>query len=61
MGNCLSKFNDKPFTLHTPPLTSGHLKRWQVVYKITLHSILPRAYITNMDMKHLHKVLKVVL
>ena len=27
MGNCLSKFNDKPFTLHTPPLTAGHLKR----------------------------------
>ena len=27
MGNCLSKFNDKPFTLHTPPLTAGHLKK----------------------------------
>ena len=27
MGNCLSKFNDKPFTLHTPPLTDGHLKK----------------------------------
>ena len=27
MGNCLSKFNDKTFTLHTPPLTSGHLKK----------------------------------
>ena len=27
MGNCLSKFNDKPFTLHTPPLTSGHLQK----------------------------------
>ena len=27
MGNCLSKFNDKSFTLHTPPLTSGHLKK----------------------------------
>ena len=27
MGNCLSKFNDKPFILHTPPLTSGHLKK----------------------------------
>ena len=26
MGNCLSKFNDKPFTLHTPPLTARHLK-----------------------------------
>ena len=26
MGNCLSKFNGKCFTLHTPPLTSGHLK-----------------------------------
>ena len=26
MGNCLSKFNDKPFTLHTPSLTAGHLK-----------------------------------
>ena len=23
MGNCLSKFDDKAFTLHTPPLTSG--------------------------------------
>ena len=27
MGNCLSKFNDKLFTLHTPPLTIGHLKK----------------------------------
>ena len=27
MGNCLSKFNDQPFILHTPPLTSGHLKK----------------------------------
>ena len=27
MGNCLSKFNDKPFILHTPPLTKGHLKK----------------------------------
>ena len=27
MGNCLSKFNDKPSTLHTPPLTAGHLKK----------------------------------
>ena len=27
MGNCLSKFNDKPFTFHTPPLTAGHLKK----------------------------------
>ena len=27
MGNCLSKFNDKSFTLYTPPLTSGHLKK----------------------------------
>ena len=27
MGNCLSKFNDKSFTLHTPPLTSGYLKK----------------------------------
>ena len=27
MENCLSKCNDKPFTLHTPPVTSGHLKK----------------------------------
>ena len=27
MGNCLSKFNDKSFTLHTPPLTSGNIKK----------------------------------
>ena len=27
MGNCISKFNDKPFNLYTPPLTSGHLKK----------------------------------
>ena len=27
MRNCLSKFNDNPFTLHTPPLTPGHLKK----------------------------------
>ena len=28
MGNCLSTFDDKPFfTLHMPPLTTGHLKK----------------------------------
>ena len=27
MGSCLSKFNDKPFILHTPPLIAGHLKK----------------------------------
>ena len=27
MGNCLSKFNNKHFLLHTPPLTAGHLKK----------------------------------
>ena len=27
MENCLSKFNDKPFTLHLRPLNSGHLKK----------------------------------
>ena len=27
MGNCLSKFNDRPSILHTPPLTAGHLKK----------------------------------
>ena len=27
MGNCLSKFNDKPFTPQALPLTTGHLKK----------------------------------
>ena len=27
MENCISKFNDKSFTLHAAPLTSGHLKK----------------------------------
>ena len=27
MGNRPSKFNDKPFTLHMPPLTAAHLKK----------------------------------
>ena len=27
MENCLSIFNDKSLTLHTPQLTSGHLKK----------------------------------
>ena len=27
MGNCLSKFNDKSLTLHTPPLTSRNIKK----------------------------------
>ena len=27
MRNCLWKFNDKPFTLHTPSLTAGQLKK----------------------------------
>ena len=26
MGNCLSKFNDKPFILYTPALTAEHLR-----------------------------------
>ena len=27
MGNCPSKCDDKPFTLHTPPLTTGYIKK----------------------------------
>ena len=27
MGNCISKFNDKPFNFHALPLTSEHLKK----------------------------------
>ena len=27
MGNCLSKFNDKPFIPQTSPLTAGHPKK----------------------------------
>ena len=27
MGNCIPKFNDKPFTPHALPLTSGYLKK----------------------------------
>ena len=27
MRDCLSKCNDKAFTLHKPPLTSGHAKK----------------------------------
>lgn len=26
-GNCFTKCDNKPFTLHTSPLTSGHLKK----------------------------------
>ena len=44
MGNGLSNFNDKLFTLHTPPLTAGHLK-------MVASGILHLAYIDTMGMK----------
>ena len=61
MGGCLSKFNDKSFTFRTPPLISGRLKRWKVVYKRTLQSTFPWAYIKNMGRKGLLKLLKIAL
>ena len=36
MGNCLSKFNDEYFTLHTLPSPQDILKKWQVVSERTL-------------------------
>ena len=33
MENCISKFNDKSFTLHAPPLTSGYLKKVSGIQK----------------------------
>ena len=60
MGNCISKFNDKPFSHHTPPLTSGHLKKVASGIRKNPVKYFARAYIKNMYMKDLHKVLKVV-
>ena len=62
MGNCISKFNDKPFNLHTPPLTSRHLKKVASgMRKNPVKRILPWDHIKSMGMKDLHKELKVVL
>ena len=61
MGNCLSKFNDKPFNLHTLPLTLGHLKKVASGIRKNPVKYFARAYIENMCMKNLHKVLKAVL
>ena len=59
MGSCLSKFNDKPFILHTPPLIAGHLKK--VASGIRKNPVKYFAYIKSMGMKNLRKVLKVAL
>ena len=61
MGNCLSKFNDKSFTLHTPPLTSGDLKKAVRGIQKNPVKYFGLSVIKTMDMKDLHKVLKVAL
>ena len=61
MGNCLLKFNDKPFNLHTLPLTSGHIKMVASGIRKNPVKYFARAYINDMCMKNLHKVLKAVL
>ena len=61
MGICLSKFNDKPFTLHTARLTSEHLKK---VTSGTRKSPV-KHFATGMHQKYgikvLLKVLKIAL
>ena len=64
MGNCLSKFNYKPpFTLHMPPLTTGHLKK--VANGIRKNPVKYFSSgihrIETIGIKDLHKVLRVVL
>ena len=61
MANCLSKFSDKPFTLQTPPLTAGHLKKMTSGIQKNPVKYFASAYIETMGMKILHKVLKVAL
>ena len=61
MGNCLSKINDKPFTLHTPSLTAGHLKKAASGVRKNPVKYFASGIHQTMDMKDLHKVLKVAL
>ena len=61
MGNCLSKFNEKSFTLHTPPLTAGHLKKAASGIRKNPVKYFASAYVEAMGMKDLQKVLKVAL
>ena len=61
MGNCLSKFNEKSFTLHTPPLTAEHLKKAASGIRKNPVKYFASAYVEAMGMKDLQKVLKVAL
>ena len=61
MGNSLSKFNDKPFTLLTPPVTSEHLKKAISGAEKNPVKYFATGVLKTMGMKGLHKVLKVVL
>ena len=61
MGNCISKFNDKRFTLHAPPLTSGYLKKVASGIQKNPVKYFATGVHKNMGIKELHKVLKVVL
>ena len=51
MGNCLSRFNIKPFIIHTPPLTSGHLKK--VVSGIRKNTL--KYFVTGVHQKYGYK------
>ena len=60
MGNCLSKFNERPFILHTPPLTAGHLKKVASgIRKNPVKYFASGVHGKTIGMKNLHKVLKV--
>ena len=58
MDNCLSKCDNKTFRLHTPTLTSDKGSEWYM--KKTMSNILLLIKIKIMDMKNLHRLLKVV-
>ena len=61
MGNYLLKFNDKSFTLHTLRSSSRHLKKVASGIRKNHVKYFPMAYIKNMGMKGLLKLLKVAL
>ena len=61
MRKCLSKFNDKSFTLHTPPLTTAHFKKVASGTRKNPVKYSASGVHRNHGYKNLHKVLKVAL
>ena len=62
--NMLEKYgkgNYLSFTLHTPPLTSGHLKKTVSGNRKTISNTLPMRYSYSMDIKDSQRLFRVAL